>query len=589
MSKIPVKRKNPVIDLDVFDDSELVPDPRDVDISQKNVCVFDDMITDSKLNLAEAYYTRGRHNNISCVYISQSYHMLPRQTIRANSNCLILFKLPIKDLRHIHDDVISSDMSRDEFSKFVHNVWQQQDHNIIVINKERSGEEGKFTVNFEHMYIPEKYISGAGLVNKALRKLPLPEMHLSLPNEVFSEQVTDGSFNTTGKYSYCGPFTKLDHRLSEGYKGVNALDEACMRHDLAYKKYKTTKERNAADDVLAMEAASIALDESKPEYERRDARLVTGIMGTKSRFGLGINSKLNELYYDPRTGYSGGDNLVSRSGLTKNVVQDWLSKQEVYTLHKPIRHKFTTRRVLVSGVDDQWQADLVDMQRYKDKNMKYILTVIDVFSKFARAVPIRNKTGDEITNAFTKLFENRVPRKLHTDKGLEFINKKTQQLLKKLGVHWFTTENETKAQIVERFNCTLKSRMWKYFTAQNTKKWVDILPQLVENYNTSVHRSINMKPADASLKKNEAVVYRKLFPKTKLKSAKAKFAVGNCVRITIKRGDFRKGYRPNFTKEVFVVVQVQSTQPITYKIEALDGEEITVSFYEQEMVKVNTK
>ena len=109
------------------------------------------------------------------------------------------------------------------------------------------------------------------------------------------------------------------------------------------------------------------------------------------------------------------------------------------------------------------------------------MTVIDIFSKFAWAIPIKNKTGDSITRAFEIIFKDRIPTKLHTDKGLEFINKSTQNLFKRKGIHWFATENETKDQVVERFNRTLKSKMYKYFTAKGTKTWINIIDELVYN------------------------------------------------------------------------------------------------------------
>ena len=84
-----------------------------------------------------------------------------------------------------------------------------------------------------------------------LKKLPLPEMHVKLPDDVSSEQVKNGIFHNTGKYSFREPFTKLDKLLPEGYKGVNTLDAACRKHDLAYKKYRKSKERNIATDILA--------------------------------------------------------------------------------------------------------------------------------------------------------------------------------------------------------------------------------------------------------------------------------------------------------------------------------------------------
>ena len=213
--------------------------------------------------------------------------------------------------------------------------------------------------------------TGKGLINTALRYMP--EMHLSLPNTVESENIPNGSFQNTGKYSYCGPGTKVKKRVSEGYQGVNKLDNACKEHDIYYSKYKNTQARNVADDILASKASQIALNPNLPDYERKDARLVTGIMGVKSRFGMGIKKKttneekLTNIYYDPKTGYSGIDSIARKSGIKRSEVVKWLTQQNVYSLHKPIRHRFKKRRVIVSKIDDQWQADLVDMQKNKSQ------------------------------------------------------------------------------------------------------------------------------------------------------------------------------------------------------------------------------
>lgn len=220
--------------------------------------------------------------------------------------------------------------------------------------------------------------------------------------------------------------------------------------------------------------------------------------------------------------------------------------------------------------------------------MNYILTVIDIFSKYAWGIPIKNKTGKEITRAFSKIFEYRSPRKLHTDKGLEFINKDTQSLFRKYGIHWFSTENETKAQVVERFNRTLKTKMFKLFTHMNTKRWINVIDDLLSNYNNSYHRSIRMTPIEASQEKNEKAVYNALFPEKKHKLVIPRFEVGDRVRISKKRKDFVKGYLPNFTQELFIVTNVLETDPITYKIKDMNNEEIIGSFYEQEMVKYNS-
>lgn len=132
---------------------------------------------------------------------------------------------------------------------------------------------------------------GSGVFNSLLNKLPMPEIHLRLPKNILTEQVPMGDFNNIGTYSFCGPFTKLQKRLQQGYKGVNKLDRACMQHDIAYSQNSDTNNRNVADDILAKAAMDIVNDMNEPAYERQQARTVAAIMAAKSRFGLGAKPK----------------------------------------------------------------------------------------------------------------------------------------------------------------------------------------------------------------------------------------------------------------------------------------------------------
>ena len=134
--------------------------------------------------------------------------------------------------------------------------------------------------------------TGSGIFNTMLRKLPLPEMHLKLPFNIQSEKVPNGSFNDKHTYSFCGPGTKLQKRLNEGYKGVNSLDRACREHDIFYSTHSKTKDRNNSDDILEKKAAEIAIDPNEPEYVRTDAKLVNAIMAGKSYVGLGVSKNV---------------------------------------------------------------------------------------------------------------------------------------------------------------------------------------------------------------------------------------------------------------------------------------------------------
>jgi len=175
--------------------------------------------------------------------------------------------------------------------------------------------------------------------------------------------------------------------------------------------------------------------------------------------------------------------------ITLEKVKEWLSGELTYTLHKPVKRNFVRNKIEVEKIDQQWEADLVDMQEFsrQNKSYKYILTVIDCLSKFAWVEPIKNKKPESVITAFERIFKSqRIPTYIRTDQGKEFVNQKFQKFLKSFNVKHFTSKNKTiKCAIVERFNRTFKSKMFKYFTSQGTKKYIDILDNLVTSYNSS--------------------------------------------------------------------------------------------------------
>ena len=257
-------------------------------------------------------------------------------------------------------------------------------------------------------------------------------------------------------------------------------------------------------------------------------------------------------------------------------------------LHKPIKRNFIRRRVIVNHIDEMWCSDLVEMQQFSkwNKGYGYLLMVLDVFSKYGWIVPLKDKKGETVTEAFKSIFkEGRKPQCLWTNKGNEYYNKHLKELLKKHNITLYSTENEEKSSVCERWNRTIKTKMWKQFTLQGNTQYLDILPKLVKQYNTK-HSSIKMTPTEASKKKNEEAVYFNLNGEMNQLSSKPKFTVGDKVRISkYKRNVFDKGYTPNWTEEVFMIDKIQYTKPITYKLKDLNNEEIQGSFYEPELLK----
>jgi Integrase core domain/Chromo (CHRromatin Organisation MOdifier) domain len=298
---------------------------------------------------------------------------------------------------------------------------------------------------------------------------------------------------------------------------------------------------------------------------------------------------LLETWHDPPApgSFGGADRLEKYSGRTRREVDRFLSKRDAYTLHRSSRLRFPRRKTFSKGIADLYQVDLVDLSnisRYND-GFRYLLCCIDVFTKQAWAVPIRTKSAREVADAMEKILVEQKPAMIQSDKGTEFLNSTFQSLLKRHDIKFYTSENEDiKAAVVERFNRTLKSKMYRYFTHASTRRYLDVLPDLLNSYNRTFHRSIGMAPVDVT-SENEDVVMRRLYP-VKPKTFKWKYRAGDRVRISMQRRPFRKGYEGRWSEEIFVIRDRLQTVPVTYALEDLAGEPIKGKFYEQEVQKV---
>lgn len=269
-------------------------------------------------------------------------------------------------------------------------------------------------------------------------------------------------------------------------------------------------------------------------------------------------------------------------------------KQDAYTLHKPVRKSFKRNKVRVRGIDENWQADLVDVQNLKQFNggYRYLLTCIDVFSKYAWAVPLKSKLSKDVVKAFESILqEGRVPIALHTDKGSEFINKDFQKCLKAHAIHFFTRENEMKGFCIERFHRTLRTRMAKYFTYHHTYKYITILKELLKGYNATTHSSIGMKPSEVTIENQHRALntlygQRKEGEKKTVKPLSFKFHIGDQVRVSKVKMRFAKGYEANWSEEICTIAAHVKRKPPVYIIEDYNGERLRGTFYETELQTV---
>ena len=376
-------------------------------------------------------------------------------------------------------------------------------------------------------------------------------------------------------YSACGPFTKHKQRIKRfketgdtNYIYKNELDKACFTHDAAYSDSEDLTKRTVADKILRNRAFKIAKDPKYDGYQRGLASMIYKFFDKKSK-GSGVKHVTAE----PSAKH------VNAKLTPKN-------QQLAEERHKPIIRKFEKRKVHTAFKDNIWDADVADMQllsRY-NKGIRFLLCVIDIFSKYAWVFPLKDKKGISIVKAFRiilKQSNSRKPNKIWVDKGSEFYNAFFKKWLRDNDIVMYSTHNEGKSVVVaEEFIRTLKSKIYKYMTSISKNVYINKLDDIVNEYNNTYHTTIKMKPID--VKDNSYINADK-----EINNKNPKFKFGDRVRISKYKNIFAKGYTPNWSEEVFVIKKVKNTVPWTYVIIDLNGEEIIGTFYGKELQKTN--
>ena len=361
-------------------------------------------------------------------------------------------------------------------------------------------------------------------------------------------------------YKYCGPYNNLDKQVDYNKntgkiykiydKPKNKTDEVCMNHDICY---SIRKNKNDCDRQMIR-----SLDNLKYGETSKSTPIIRSIINKKQQFGLSVNP--NEI----------------------------LSKE----LHKPKRINFERRRVISNHIDHIWGIDLITMIKYskQNNNYKYILTVIDFFSKHSWCYPLKNKNYNEIINSFKDIFKKskRKPKMIQSDEGTEFTNKQVQKFFNDNNIKWYHTYNrDIKCSICERFNRTILNKIYKNFTLNNNTIWIKDLNKLVKEYNNSYHRTIKMTPLNASKKSNENIVRKN--HNFEITDKKQKFKIGDKVRVSLLKNTFEKGYTSNWSEQIYVIYDIKSSNVHYYYLKDLNGNEIDGIFYQEELLKTNMK
>ena len=267
-------------------------------------------------------------------------------------------------------------------------------------------------------------------------------------------------------YSACGPFTKHEQRIQKfketgdtNYIYMNELDKACFTHDAAYSDSKDLTKRTVADKILKNKAFDIAKDPNYDGYQRGLASMVYNFFDKKSE--------------------GGGVKLIPQN------------EQLTNELHKPIIRKFEKRRVYSTFKDNIWGVDLAGIQLLSkyNKGIRFLLCVIDIFSKYVWVVPLKDKKGISIVKAFQIILKqsNRKPNKIWVEKGSEFYNAYFKKWLQDNYIVMYSTHNEGKSVVAERFIRTSKGKIYKYMTSISKNVYIDKLDDIVDEYNNTYY------------------------------------------------------------------------------------------------------
>ena len=241
------------------------------------------------------------------------------------------------------------------------------------------------------------------------------------------------------------------------------------------------------------------------------------------------------------------------------------------------------------GIGYQYQADLVDYSALKRDNsgFTFVLTIIDVFSHIALALPIKSKSGPKVAAALEKAFHVlKSPKKLQTDLGKEFYNKHVQDLLKRNKVHHFSTDQPLKASLVEQFNRTLHETMKQSMAYRKSLRYIDVLPDFLYGYNARPHSAIfPLAPHDVN-KNNERHIHKMQYGEyLRAHAKKHKYDIGDKVRKAVSKGIFSKSYKfKMFSDKLYEIVDKVFSNPPMYKLKDLkSGALLDGALYQEQL------
>ena len=239
---------------------------------------------------------------------------------------------------------------------------------------------------------------------------------------------------------------------------------------------------------------------------------------------------------------------------------------------RPPNKNYETNKTMIKSIDDTWSSDLLDMNDYSPKNnrgYRYIIVVIDNFSKFGWTIPLKNKYAQPKTDAFSQIIKTsrRKPNLLETDDGKEYVNKIFNEFLNTNKIKRYSRYTDKGAVFAERFNRTIRNLLKKPVFEKGKADWLSELPSVIKKYNNTIHHSTKMTPIQASKKSNERKVFSNL--KDNREIQKPKFKLGQLVRTADIKRVFSKGDSTNWSYKLYTITEIIHDTIPSYRIDYL--------------------
>lgn len=287
--------------------------------------------------------------------------------------------------------------------------------------------------------------------------------------------------------------------------------------------------------------------------------------------------------------------ITKKEGLFKisrDDIRKFLEAQDVYTVNRHVRRRFARNKIIAHGVNDQYDMDLCDLSRLAkfNKNVTFLLVVVDVFSRFAFVRPLKNKSAESVLKALESIFKgDNLPRRIRSDRGKEFQNALARKFFESKGIKHYFASSPLKCQIVERLNQSLKQLIYRYLFDRNSYKYLDALGDIVEGYNRRPHRSLlGLSPAEVTVE-NQVKLWNEMYVNKRTDKRKSsvltyKFDIGIFVRVSLEKKTFERAYNAKFSLEPFRVSarHMRNGLPV-YMLKDMQGERLEGWYYESEL------